>query len=278
MKRILLVVMAAVLLIAAIRLPIDMQNFEQDLEVDPLDSQGQNKPEKSSVSSAMGTDSLSLPEGENTRIPEFGSSAITQPKPDSSQITGGSSQNTGNSAPSGLGTSRPTEIKPPAAQPSVSTPASSAESSNKPVLSLPQVSQPTAGSDSQDSGTNLSYAEQVVELVNAERVQEGLKPLSLNQSVQAAALVRAKETEASFSHTRPNGSNFSTALTEQGVRYRSSGENIAWGQRTPEQVMQGWMNSSGHRANILSSKYTEIGVGYYRSASGVNYWTQLFIG
>ena len=108
-------------------------------------------------------------------------------------------------------------------------------------------------------------------------IRSGKKP-GFSQPAEAAALVRAKETEQSFSHTRPDGRQFSTALLEQGARFRTAGENIAWGQRTPEQVMQGWMNSSGHRANILNASYTAIGVGYYRNAAGTNYWTQLFTG
>ena len=69
-----------------------------------------------------------------------------------------------------------------------------------------------------------------------------------------------------------------TALKEQGASYRAAGENIAYGQRSAEQVMEGWMNSSGHRANILNAQYTAIGVGVYRSASGTLHWVQLFIG
>lgn len=90
--------------------------------------------------------------------------------------------------------------------------------------------------------------------------------------------MRAREIEGAFSHTRPNGSSFSTALKEQGASYRAAGENIAYGQRSAEQVMEGWMNSSGHRANILNAQYTAIGVGVYRSASGTLHWVQLFIG
>lgn len=123
---------------------------------------------------------------------------------------------------------------------------------------------------------NLSYAQQVVRLVNKERVKAGLKEVTIDKNIEAAALVRAKETEISFSHTRPNGTSFSTVLKENGVSYRGAGENIAWGQSSPEEVMNGWMNSPGHRANILNEKFTKIGVGYYRSASGRNYWTQLF--
>ena len=117
-----------------------------------------------------------------------------------------------------------------------------------------------------------------MDLVNQERAKAGLAPLSVSRPAASAALVRSKEIEGTFSHTRPNGSSFSTALTEQGMNYRSAGENIAWGQKTPEQVMNAWMNSAGHRANILNAKFTAIGVGCYRNAAGVYYWTQLFIG
>lgn len=159
-------------------------------------------------------------------------------------------------------------------------PAKPAPSSSAPVPSVPSApesSRPSSSKPEADSNS-LSYAQRVVQLVNQEREKAGLQPLSISRSAEAAALIRSKEIENSFSHTRPNGSSFSTALKEQGVSYRSSGENIAWGQKTPEQVMQGWMNSPGHRANILNANFTAIGVGYYRNAAGVNYWTQLFIG
>lgn len=121
-----------------------------------------------------------------------------------------------------------------------------------------------------------AYVLRVVELVNEERAKAGLKPVTLEKNISAAAQVRAQETEVSFSHTRPDGTKFTTALAQAGVTYRGAGENIAWGQRTPEQVMNGWMNSAGHRANILNEKFTSIGVGYYQNAAGTNYWTQLF--
>ena len=119
-------------------------------------------------------------------------------------------------------------------------------------------------------------AAHVVNLVNEERAKAGLSPLTADRSVTSAAQRRAREIETNFSHTRPNGSSFSTALSEAGVNYRSSGENIAYGQTSASSVMQGWMNSSGHRANILNGNFTKIGVGHYKSASGVDYWTQLF--
>ncbi len=119
------------------------------------------------------------------------------------------------------------------------------------------------------------YASQVVALVNAERAKYGLSALKVDSRVQQAAQVRAAETVRSFSHTRPNGSSFSTALTEAGVSYIRSGENIAYGQSTPQQVVNAWMNSSGHRANILNESFTTIGVGYTVSG-GTAYWAQLF--
>lgn len=121
-----------------------------------------------------------------------------------------------------------------------------------------------------------SFAAQVVHLVNQERAKNGLSPVTMEKNITAAAQVRAVEIQTSFSHTRPDGSSFSTALKEQNVSYRGSGENIAWGQRSPKEVMDGWMNSPGHRANILNEKFTSIGVGYVQNANGTNYWTQLF--
>ena len=116
---------------------------------------------------------------------------------------------------------------------------------------------------------------EVVRLVNAERAKEGLAALQMDSSLNSAAQVRAKEIVTSFSHTRPNGSNCFTALSEAGIKYNGSGENIAYGQKTPAEVVNAWMNSAGHRANIMSSKFTKIGVGCHNS-NGTYYWSQFF--
>ncbi|MBO5336031.1 MAG: hypothetical protein J6A94_02730 [Lachnospiraceae bacterium] len=146
--------------------------------------------------------------------------------------------------------------------PEVDAPEADAPETNLPEVEIPEIEH--------------AFIREVVDLVNAERAKEGLSPLTLDTKVSAAAQVRAKECEQSFSHTRPNGSSFATALKEQNVSYRNAGENIAWGQRSPEAVMKAWMNSSGHRANIMNANFTTIGVGYYRNANGTNYWCQLF--
>ena len=123
------------------------------------------------------------------------------------------------------------------------------------------VSHPSASKPLQSTAANSSYAAQVVSLVNAERAKQGLPALIVSTTVQQAAQTRAGELKSSFSHTRPNGASCFTALTEAGVSYTRAGENIAYGQSSPEAVVQSWMNSSGHRANILSSSFTTIGIG-----------------
>ena len=175
--------------------------------------------------------------------------------------------------------------------PETNIPETEAPDTNAPETNIPEIEAPdvnTPGTNTPDSSdkndttednnstSEHAFIQEVVNLVNAERAKEGLSPLTIDVKVQAAAQVRAKECEQSFSHTRPNGSSFSTALQEQNVSYRSAGENIAWGQRTPEAVMNAWMNSEGHRANIMNANFTTIGVGYYQNANGTNYWCQLF--
>lgn len=120
-----------------------------------------------------------------------------------------------------------------------------------------------------------SYALQVAAIVNRERAAYGLPLLKYSDKLSTAAQVRAVEIQSYFSHTRPNGTSCFTAVTEEGIRYRYVGENIAYGQRDPQQVMTAWMNSEGHRANILSTNVDYIGVGVtYRN--GVYYWSQFF--
>ncbi len=138
---------------------------------------------------------------------------------------------------------------------------------------LPGTQKPGADESNDDES---SYAQQVVKLVNEERAKAGLPALEVQTKITAAANIRAKEIKQKFSHTRPDGSNFSSVLKSQGVSFSGSGENIAYGQKSPEKVMEGWMNSSGHRANILNKNYKYIGVGYYQDEKGVKYWVQLF--
>lgn len=124
------------------------------------------------------------------------------------------------------------------------------------------------------TGTS-SAAQAVLSQVNAARAQNGLRALTLDANMNRAAAVRAAELAQSFSHTRPNGSRGMTALNEAGVSYRTAGENIASGQQTAQAVVSAWMNSSGHRANILSASFGRMGVGQ-ATIGGRTYWVQLF--
>lgn len=144
-----------------------------------------------------------------------------------------------------------------------------------PSPELPDNSLPTPDQPSDENQDEAVGA--VLKLVNEERAKAGLPALTLHAGATRAAQQRAGEIETSFSHTRPDGSNFTTALTAAGVSYRAAGENIAYGQKSAKQVMQDWMNSAGHRANIMNANYSSIGIGHYKNAAGVDYWTQLFI-
>ena len=124
--------------------------------------------------------------------------------------------------------------------------------------------------------TVISYENEVIRLVNEIRVKNGLKALTADWELSRVARYKSQDMKDNnyFSHTSPvYGSPFNM-IKNFGISYKSAAENIAKGQKTPQAVVNAWMNSSGHRANILNSSYTKIGVGYV--ADG-NYWTQMFI-
>lgn len=146
---------------------------------------------------------------------------------------------------------------------------------NLPVVPETPEETPEVTPEVQDQA--YAYGLRITELVNEHRAAAGLSPVKYSAKISKAAQVRAVEIEKSFSHTRPDGRYFSTVFAEHGISYRYSGENIAWGQKSPEEVVTAWMNSAGHRANIMNAKFTELGVGYRQNARGVNYFTQLFI-
>ena len=117
-----------------------------------------------------------------------------------------------------------------------------------------------------------SLSHKVYEIVNQERIKAGVKPLRFNDKVYKAAMIRAKECHKYFSHTRPNGKDCFTALSEAGVKQNYAGENIAVGFSSPKSVMEGWMQSSGHRSNILNPVFTDFGCGVCNTGE----WTQFF--
>ena len=138
----------------------------------------------------------------------------------------------------------------------------------------------------QKPGTTASTPEElaaeVVRLVNVERSKEGLSPLGTFDSLTQAAQIRAPEVGVLFSHDRPDGTSCFTALDQTGAKKGAYtwGENIAAGNATAAETVAQWMNSPGHRANILNPKYTHIGVGYCYDATSTyrHNWVQMFVG
>ena len=136
------------------------------------------------------------------------------------------------------------------------------------------------GSQTERADTAASqYARQVLELCNAERKQAGLAPLKLDEELAGYAEIRVEEATRKFAHVRPNGKYCSSVMPfSYFSRFRKYGENLAGGQLTPAEAVQGWMNSPGHRANILNPRYKLLGVAYaYRPDSRYkHYWVQQF--
>ncbi len=134
------------------------------------------------------------------------------------------------------------------------------------VLYIPQLDQKVS-----------DYEAEVIRLVNEIRKQNGLQPLTANWELSRVARYKSQDMvdKRYFSHTSPTYGTPFQMIKAFGLSYRTAGENIAYGYATPKAVVDGWMNSSGHRANILNASYKQIGVGYV--AQG-NYWTQMFIG
>lgn len=144
----------------------------------------------------------------------------------------------------------------------------------------PQVSEPTPQQPEQpqvETGGEISEIEaRVIELTNEERRKNGLPELQMDTALSNVAREKSNDMQRNgyFSHTSPTYGSPFDMIRDAGISFQAAGENIAQGQPTPEQVVQAWMNSEGHRQNILNSGYTHIGVGY--NAQG-HYWTQMFI-
>ena len=134
------------------------------------------------------------------------------------------------------------------------------------VLQIPQL-----------DSTVASYEAEVIRLVNQIRQENGLRPLTANWELSRVARYKSQDMldQGYFAHNSPTYGSPGQMIRAFGLSYRTAGENIAKGYTTPQAVVNGWMNSSGHRANILNTSYKEIGVGYV--ASG-HYWTQMFMG
>ncbi|PRT36232.1 CAP domain-containing protein [Bacillus wiedmannii] len=140
----------------------------------------------------------------------------------------------------------------------------------------PAEQKPAEQKPAEEAKSLSEFEQRVVELTNAERAKQGLLALKIDTELSKVARVKSEDMQKNnyFDHNSPTYGSPFDMMKKFGISYTSAGENIAQGQRTPEEVVQAWMNSAGHRANILNNGFTHIGVGYVESG---NYWTQQFI-
>ncbi|MGN9865788.1 CAP domain-containing protein [Bacillus swezeyi] len=175
--------------------------------------------------------------------------------------------------------SAPKASKPKASKPEASKPENTQtqkQEASKPAASKEQTSEKKQDTTSASSSVS-AYEKEVVELTNAERKKQGLKPLTLDEKLSKVARTKSQDMKDNnyFDHNSPTYGSPFDMMKKFGISYRTAGENIAKGQRTPQEVVKAWMNSEGHRKNIMNPDFTHIGVGYVKDG---NYWTQQFIG
>ncbi|MDR0880764.1 MAG: CAP domain-containing protein [Clostridioides sp.] len=136
--------------------------------------------------------------------------------------------------------------------------------------------------DNSNAGTGefADLQKQVLDIVNAERAKSGLKALTLDAKLSEVATLKSQDmiNKNYFDHNSPTYGSPFDMMKKYGITYQTAGENIAMGQKSPQEVMTAWMNSEGHRKNILTSNFTKIGVGVAKNANGTIYWTQMFVG
>ena len=167
-------------------------------------------------------------------------------------------------------------------------PNSNKPNSNKPNNNKPNNNQNNNINTDKDNNTSndsitgefAAFQKEVVRLVNVERQKQGLGKLSLNAKLSNVATLKSQDmiNKNYFDHTSPTYGSPFDMMKQFNISYKTAGENIAKGQKTPAEVVKAWMNSQGHRENILNKNYTEIGIGVAKDANGTLYWTQMFIG
>ncbi|WP_243143238.1 CAP domain-containing protein [Clostridium estertheticum] len=169
------------------------------------------------------------------------------------------------------------------AAPTKTAPVKAATTKATPAKAVPTKTTATKAAATPAASTstaNNKLEKEVVTLVNKERAKQGLAPLTDNVKLSNVARTKSEDMVAKdyFDHTSPTYGSPFDMMKQFGITYTAAGENIAMGQQTASSVMTSWMNSPGHKANILGKNFTDIGVGVAKDKSGAIYWTQEFIG
>lgn len=152
-----------------------------------------------------------------------------------------------------------------------------------PVTETPAASPATSSSSSEAASipsADTSFAGEIIRLVNIERTKAGLAALTEDTGLDKTANIKARDMVMNdyFDHVSPSGVSPFDLMDANGIQYHYAGENIAMGYPTPSSVMEAWMNSEGHRENILNAHYTRIGIGIFQDTNGAYYWVQHFAG
>ena len=234
-----------------------------------LQSQDQQNPAADTEADNPGTDSAKQAQADSKTAPE---SALAPDKETSAPV-----EQTPISKPSAT-VSQPTqEVQVPVTNPVLSpTTAPTTAPTAAPTQATADSSQDIVSQANALSAANIAYYREILELVNNIRAEAGVSPLTLDTTLCQAATVRAIEMDNTgvFSHTRPDGTDCWSVFKLYGITYRTCGENIAMGQRTPAQVVESWRNSPGHYANMVKAGFGKLGVGM--SNSNRIYWVQMF--
>ncbi|HBG4837574.1 TPA: sporulation protein [Clostridioides difficile] len=200
----------------------------------------------------------------NTNKPEDNNNSDSTNKPDNNKPESNKPEDNNNSG----STNKPESNKPESNKPEDNN---NSDSTNKP-------------DDNNNSGSTSesfsAYQKEVVDLVNIERAKAGLNPLTLDSSISNVATKKSQDMIDNnyFSHNSPTYGSPFDMLKKFGISYKTAGENIAMGQKTPKEVVNAWMNSEGHRKNIMNPNFSKIGVGVAQKSGGSIYWTQIFVG
>ncbi|HBG5343614.1 TPA: sporulation protein [Clostridioides difficile] len=221
----------------------------------------------------------------NTNKPEDNNNSGSTDKPDNNKPESNKPEDNNSDS-----TDKPDNNKPESNKPEDNNNSGSTDKpdNNKPESNKPEnnnnsdsTDKPNDNNNSGSTNENFSaYQKEVVDLVNIERSKAGLNPLTLDSSISNVATKKSQDMIDNnyFSHNSPTYGSPFDMLKKFGISYKTAGENIAMGQKTPKEVVNAWMNSEGHRKNIMNPNFSKIGVGVAQKSGGSIYWTQIFVG
>ncbi|HBF6041009.1 TPA: CAP domain-containing protein [Clostridioides difficile] len=222
----------------------------------------------------------------NTNKPEDNNNSDSTNKPDNNKPESNKPEDNNNSG----STNKPDNNKPESNKPEDNNNSDSTDKpdNNKPESNKPEDNNNSDSTNKPDDNNNSgstsesfsAYQKEVVDLVNIERAKAGLNPLTLDSSISNVATKKSQDMIDNnyFSHNSPTYGSPFDMLKKFGISYKTAGENIAMGQKTPKEVVNAWMNSEGHRKNIMNPNFSKIGVGVAQKSGGSIYWTQIFVG